>query len=106
MNKKRNIRILLVTLTILMICLGIRMNMWVISHNDGKMPVINWDGKSNNQFALYQNATNETKYLWLADRQNWIFGCSIGDLVMWLSFIPFIFFVFMKEELNKAGIKA
>jgi hypothetical protein len=62
---------------------GVRMNQFVIAQNQGKMPVINWDGRATNVLALYQNATSETKYVYLSDRQNW-FGLSIGDLIMYV----------------------
>ena len=68
--------------------IGTQLNLFVIAQNNG-MPVVDWNGEANNPLATYHNATNETRYVFLADRQSW-FGFSLGDIIAYLGSVFFI----------------
>ena len=105
MNKRYIKLTILMALGVFLMLVGGWINTFVIANNGGKMPVNNWNGIDNNPLALYQNATNQTKYTFFIDRQEW-FGFSISDFVIYLGFILYLYnFLTILKYFYKEGKK-
>jgi len=89
MNKNK--AIILLTLAILLILIGTKLNFTVMIENDGRMP-LKWDFYSTevDEYVLW-NEYNQIEKWYLGDNFIvWIFAFSIGDLLIFIGVLTTI----------------